>query len=82
MTAPSTISPKSSAPRLIKLPDTRSPFIPAAVSSMVMGMTAAVMSAARTLPSSRNSTTTTSSAPSVRFFSTVPIVAETSLERS
>jgi hypothetical protein len=42
-----------------------------AVINMVIGMTAAVMSAARILPSSRNSTTMTSSAPSVRFFSTV-----------
>ena len=81
MTAPSTIRPKSSAPRLIRLPDTRRAFIPDAVISIVIGMTAAVMSAARMLPSSRNRTTMTSNAPSVRFFSTVAIVALTSFDR-
>jgi hypothetical protein len=55
--------------------------MPAAVINMVMGMTVAVMSAARTLPSSRNNTTMTSSAPSIRFFSTVAMVAFTSFER-
>ena len=81
MTAPSTISPKSSAPRLIRLPDTPRPFMPEAVINMVIGITAAVISAARMLPSSRNSMTMTRSAPSIRFFSTVAIVALTSLDR-
>ena len=60
MTAPSTISPKSSAPRLIRLPETRFCTMPVMVSSIESGMIAAVMSAARKLPSSRNSTTMTS----------------------
>ena len=77
----STIRPKSSAPRLIKLPETPRRFIPVAVISIVIGMTAAVINAARILPSSRNSTTMTRSAPSTRFFSTVAIVALTSFER-
>ncbi|KEZ12189.1 hypothetical protein CP98_05125 [Sphingobium yanoikuyae] len=81
MTAPSTMSPKSRAPRLIRLPETPSAFMPEAVISIVMGMTAAVISAARMFPRRRNSTTMTSNAPSVRFFSTVQIVALTSLER-
>ena len=74
--------PKSRAPRLIRLPDTFSPFIPAAVISMVIGITAAVTSAARTLPSNKNRATMTSSAPSVRLRSTVLIVASTSFDRS
>ena len=45
-------------------------------------MTSVAMIAARMLPSSQNSTAATSRAPSARFFSTVPIVASTSSERS
>jgi hypothetical protein len=82
ITAPSTISPKSSAPRLIRLADVRDCTMPVNVISMASGITAAVSSAARTLPSSANSTTTTSSAPSTRFFSTVASVLSTSVVRS
>ena len=67
ITAPSTIRPKSSAPRLIRLAEIRFCTMPVMVISMVSGMTAAVISAARRLPSSTNSTTITSSAPSSRF---------------
>ena len=56
--------------------------MPVAVISIASGMTSAVMSAARKLPSSRNSTTMTSSAPSARFVATVSIVASTSSVRS
>ena len=45
-------------------------------------MTSAVIRAALKLPKSRNSATITNKAPSVRFFSTVLIVALTSFERS
>ncbi len=45
-------------------------------------VTAAVISAARTLPSSRNSTAITSSAPSIRFYATVAMVRSTSAVRS
>ena len=82
MTAPSTIRPKSSAPRLIRFADTPNRSIPNPVSIIVTGMTAAAISAARILPSSRNSTTMTSSAPSVRFFATVRIVESTRAVRS
>ena len=82
MTAPSTIRPKSSAPRLIRLPDTPPRTMPVSVNSIASGITAAVVSAARTLPSSRNSTAMTSSAPSTRFFATVRIVRSTSVVRS
>ena len=50
--------------------------------SRVRGFTAAVINAARRLPSSRNSTTTTSSAPSASDFDTVPMVRFTSAVRS
>ena len=56
ITAPSTISPKSSAPRLIRLALILPCSMPAAVISMVIGMTSAVMTAARKFPSSTNST--------------------------
>ena len=78
ITAPSTIRPKSSAPRLIKLPETPSLFMPMAAISIEIGMTRAAIMAARILPSRRNSTAITSKAPSTRFFSTVAIVASTS----
>ena len=56
MTAPSTIRPKSSAPRLIRLALIRPCHMPMAVISMAIGMTSAVITAARKFPSSRNST--------------------------
>ena len=77
MTAPSTMSPKSSAPRLIRLALMRPASMPVAVSIMAIGMTRAVMIAARMLPSARNSTATTSSAPSAKFLDTVRTVAST-----
>ena len=52
--------------------------MPVIVNSIDSGMTQAVTIAARMLPSNRNSTTMTSSAPSSRFFSTVAMVASTS----
>ena len=77
ITAPSTISPKSSAPRLIRLPEVRVATMPLMVMSMDNGITNAVISAARRLPSSANSTAMTSKAPSTRFFSTVAMVLST-----
>ena len=56
--------------------------MPVMVKSMESGMIAAVMSAARKLPSRRKRTTMTSSAPSSRFFCTVAMVASTSVVRS
>ena len=82
ITAPSTIKPKSRAPRLMRLPDTREPTMPVIVQSIAIGMTAAVTRAARTLPSNANSTAMTSNAPSVRLRVTVAIVASTSEVRS
>src|SRR5215213_11496479 len=62
MTAPSTISPKSKAPRLIRFALILPCSMPVAVTSMVTGMTQAVTRAARRLPSNTSSTTMTSSA--------------------
>ena len=82
MTAPSTINPKSSAPRLIRLPLMRPWTIPVMVNSMEKGMTHAVISAARMFPSRRKRTTITSTAPSSRFFLTVSMVRSTRVVRS
>jgi hypothetical protein len=82
MTAPSTMRPKSMAPRLIRLPLVRVCTMPIAVSSIDSGIASAVMIAARKFPSMTNRTTTTSSAPSARLRSTVRIVASTSIRRS
>jgi hypothetical protein len=81
MTAPSTISPKSSAPRLIRFAETPAFSMPMLVSSIVIGITSAAISAARKLPSSTNSTTMTSTAPSARLRATVAIVELTSSVR-
>src|SRR6266478_2122072 len=81
MIAPSTISPKSSAPRLIRLALSLPASMPIEVTSMVIGMTVAVMRAARKLPSIKNRTRTTSRAPRERLVATVCTVASTSSVR-
>lgn len=78
MTAPSMIRPKSSAPRLIRLPEMCKEFMPIALNSRDRGMTMAAITAARQLPSKANRMTTTSTAPSVRLRATVVTVATTS----
>ena len=82
ITAPSTMSPKSSAPRLMRLPLTRASTMPVIVNSIDSGITSVVASAARKLPSSANSTAMTSSAPSNKFVRTVAMVLSTSVVRS
>ena len=79
--APSTMMPKSSAPRLIKLALTLLLTMPVNVNSMDKGITIAVISAARKLPSSKNSTATTSAAPSIRLVATVRMVLSTKMVR-
>ena len=76
------IRPKSIAPRLIKFPEMPDRTMPVMAKSMESGIARATMMAARQLPSRANKITTTSSAPSARFFSTVPIVALTRFDRS
>ncbi len=77
ITEPSAISPKSSAPRLMRLPLTSSSTMPVTAISIASGITEAAISAARRLPSSTSSTITTSAAPSRRFLLTVSSVAFT-----
>ena len=81
-TAPSTMIPKSSAPRLIRFALTFALTIPVKVISIDSGITSAVISAARMLPRNRNSTAITSTAPSSRFFFTVATAFSTSTVRS
>ncbi|MNY19762.1 hypothetical protein D3C86_1532090 [compost metagenome] len=81
-TAPSTMMPKSSAPRLIRLALMPAATMPVNVNSIDNGITIAVISAARRLPRNRNSTATTSAAPSSRFFLTVAMALSTSTVRS
>ena len=82
ITAPSTINPKSSAPKLIRLPETRDSTMPVIVINMESGITAAVSNAARQLPNSKNRITITNSAPSTRLVLTVSMVLSTSEVRS
>ncbi|GJD73584.1 hypothetical protein CFIICLFH_1813 [Methylobacterium goesingense] len=77
MTAPSTMRPKSRAPRLMRLALMRPWTMPVMVISIATGMTRAVTMAARMLPSSRNRMTMTRAAPSARFLATVRMVAST-----
>ena len=81
-TAPSTIRPKSRAPRLIRFPLMPKRFMPMTANRKLIGIIRAVMLAARRFPSSRNSTTMTSRAPSVRLRATVPMVEFTRALRS
>ena len=81
MTAPSTIKPKSNAPRLIKLAETPVRTMPVIVPNIARGMTAAVINAARILPSNKNKTAITSNAPSIKFFCTVLMAFSTNVVR-
>ncbi len=82
ITVPSTIKPKSSAPRLIRLAETPACTMPVMVISIDSGITAAVINAARRLPSRINNTTITSNAPSSRFLLTVAMALSTKVVRS
>ncbi len=81
-TAPSTMMPKSSAPRLMRLALTLLVAMPVKVNSMESGMTIAVIRAARRLPRKRNSTAITRIAPSIRFLRTVAMALSTRSVRS
>ena len=70
-TAPSTIRPKSIAPRLIRFAETPKSRIPKKATSMESGMTEATISDARTSRRKKKSTAITRSEPSRRFFVTV-----------
>ena len=81
-TAPSTIIPKSNAPRLIKLALIFCSAIPVKVNSIDNGITQAVIKAARKLPKKINRITMTKIAPSTKFFWTVLMALFTKLVRS
>lgn len=81
-TAPSTMRPKSIAPRLIRLPDTPVQRIAENATSIDSGIAAATSSPARRLPISKSRITTTSRPPSSRLVATVRRVRRTRSERS
>ena len=81
-TEPSTMSPKSIAPRLIRLPDTPIQFMPMNATSIESGITEATIKLARRSPRNRKSTTVTSMAPSARLWVTVSMVRRIRSARS
>ena len=81
-TAPSTMMPKSIAPRLIRFADTSNAFIAVIMQSADSGIAAATIRPARRLPTSSSSMTTTSTAPLLMFSTTVSIVRPISSVRS
>ncbi len=80
--APSTINPKSRAPKLIRLALTLVCTMPVMVINIAIGITIAVSNAARILPKNINKITITNSAPSIKFFCTVCNALSTKLVRS
>ena len=82
ITAPSTIKPKSNAPKLIKFPLTPNKFIIIIAKSIANGITEATRSPALKFPKNKTNTKITIKAPSIKFFSTVPIALLTILVRS
>ena len=78
----STISPKSIAPRLIKLAVMPVIAIRLAANSIDKGMATATINPARTEPNSSSNTRITSAPPSVRFVSTVRMVRAIKWARS
>ncbi|MNT44431.1 hypothetical protein D3C72_1809570 [compost metagenome] len=73
-TEPSTIRPKSMAPRLMRLAERPSQFMPMKAKSMERGMVAATSKAALTFRRKMKRTATTSNPPSRRLVSTVRMV--------
>ena len=82
MSEPSTTSPKSMAPRLMRFALWPVSHIPMNANIIASGITLASTSPARRLTSRIRSTTMTSSAPSARCLPTVPMVRFTSDVRS
>ena len=82
ITAPSTIKPKSIAPKLIKFALTPKTFIIPSANSMDKGIAEATIKPARRFPRNKTNTKMTISAPSTRFFSTVFMARSTRSVRS
>ena len=79
ITAPSTIIPKSIAPKLIRFPLTPKAFIIITANNMAKGITEATIRPARKFPKNNTNTKMTINAPSIRFFATVLIALFTNL---
>ena len=82
ITAPSTISPKSNAPKLIKLPLTPNKFIRITAINIAIGITEATIKPALILPKKNIKTNNTINAPSIKLVPTVFIELFTILVRS
>ena len=82
ITAPSTINPKSKAPKLIRLPLTPKVFIRIIANNIDNGMTEATSNPALKLPRNNTNTKTTIKAPSSRLVVTVLMELFTILVRS
>ena len=81
-TEPSTISPKSTAPRLNRLAEMPACNIKSPANSIESGMAAATTKPARRLPRNANRMAMTSSAPASRLCLTVSMTLSTSSVRS
>ena len=73
-TAPSTTIPKSMAPRLIRFAETPNTAMPMKPNSSEIGITAATIKAARTLPRNKAASAITSNPASIRLRVTVRMV--------
>ena len=82
ITAPSTIKPKSRAPRLIRFPLTPNIFMRIMAKSMANGITDATIKPARQFPRNNTNTKITIKAPSIRLLRTVWMALLTILVRS
>ena len=82
ITAPSTIIPKSIAPKLIKLAQTSKTFINIKANNNDKGMVEATIKPPRQLPNKKISTKITINAPSIRLVETVEVVSPINLLRS
>ena len=82
ITAPSTIIPKSIAPKLIKFTQTSNTFIKIKANNKDNGIVEATIKPPRQLPNKKISTKITINAPSIRFVVTVEVVSPINLLRS
>ena len=81
-TEPSTIRPKSSAPKLMRFPEMPVRTMPTKAASIERGIASDTMRPPLRLPRRNRRTATTSKPPSTRFFLTVSIVLRTRSVRS
>ena len=82
ITAPSTIIPKSIAPKLIRLAQTSKTFISINANNRDNGIVEATIKPPRQLPNKKIRTNITINAPSIRLVATVEVVSAINLLRS